>query len=112
MTVNPARVEKPPIRGRPRCAVFRALLQPAVADLLPGLVGLLQPLDTQRPLDPGRALELDVRVGDRLEEVAPRVADVNATQARGSRLQAGGPRRGEHRVEVVDHEAEMAAVVR
>src|SRR5262245_16495189 len=53
--------------------------------------------------------ELDVIVADDLDPVAPRVEEVE--EATGQRLDAGCRERAANRVLVVDHEAEMAAVV-
>jgi hypothetical protein len=69
-------------------------------------------LDPEHALDAGRAVELDTVVADDLEVVAPRVAETHAAAHRATVVEAGLLGRGAHLLLVVDHEPEVAVVVR
>jgi len=87
-------------------------LKPPVGDLAEGGAGLPDVLDPELAPYPRRAFELDVAVADDLEAVAPRVAEVEALAAAAEHPQALAGDRRPRSVDVVDDEAEMAAVVR
>jgi very-short-patch-repair endonuclease len=82
------------------------LLEAASRDLAPRGLALLEPFDPELALDPRRALELDVLVGDNLEVVAPRVEEIES--AGRDHLQPLALNGGTHGLHVVHHEAEVA----
>jgi len=99
--------------GRPpdRADDVRALIEPALLDLAQRRGRLAEPADAELALDAGGPLELNGLVGDDLEVVAPRIAEVEATRARVDDLEALAFHRRAHRGDVVDDEAEVALVV-
>ena len=93
------------------CFTGCALGQFPLLDLASGGLALGELLDAELALDARTALELDGLVGHDLKVVAPGVEEVEAPRARVHDRQPLALDGRPYRVDVVDHEPEMALVV-